>query len=136
MLMSFIIPALNEASTIASCIKSIQKQISPDDEIIVVDNGSHDDTVKIAQSTGCTVVSETKRGISHARNNGAKIAKNDILCFIDADGMLSQNWIKNALESLSHKNIVAVSGLNIFWSDKPFKKIAYNTYTIGAYCYV
>ncbi len=88
---SFIIPALNEEDLIAECINSIKRQKKVVGEIIMVDNGSKDKTAEIAKKLGCKVVKEEKRGVSHARNKGAKLAKGDILCFIDADGVLSKD---------------------------------------------
>jgi len=120
---SFIIPALNEEDLIADCIKSIKRQKKVVDEIIVVDNGSKDKTAEIAGKLGCKVVKEEKRGISYARNKGAKLAKGDILCFIDADGVLSKDWLKEARKVLSNKKVQAVDGLFIFSHQNILKRI-------------
>jgi glycosyltransferase involved in cell wall biosynthesis len=133
LIFSFIIPALNEEDLIAGCIKSIKRQKKVADEIIVVDNGSKDKTAEIARKLGCKVVKEEKRGISHARNKGAKLAKGDILCFIDADGVLSKNWSKEARKVLSNKKVQAVDGLIVFSHQNILKRIWYNTYTIVVY---
>ena len=111
---SFIIPALNEEDYVEPCVRSIQGQTCKDYEIIVVDNGSTDRTAEIARQLGCKVVNEQKRGISHARNKGAKIAIGDILCFVDADGVVSNNWLKEAKKTLSNQEIKFAVGINIF----------------------
>lgn len=127
---SFIIPALNEEKLISPCIKSIKKQTKPTDEIIVVDNGSEDKTAAIANRLGCRVVKEKKKGLSNARNQGAKLAKGEVLCFVDADGIVSKNWLKAASQSfLTNKTVEAVSGLNIFQHQLLSKKLWFNTYT-------
>lgn len=130
---SFIIPALNEEELIAKCIKSIKRQSEPPYEIVVVDNGCIDKTTKIATQLGCRVVEEERRGISHARNKGAEVAEGNILCFIDADGIVSQDWLKRAQTALSDGEVKAVSGLNIFMHEKYAKKVWYNVYTVAAH---
>lgn len=130
---SFVIPALNEEGYIELCLKSIKAQSEKPYEIIVVDNGSIDRTSEIAKKLGCKVVSERKRGISHARNKGAKVAKGDILCFVDADGILSRNWLKEAKNSLSNKKVQAVDGLIVFSHENLLKNIMYNSWTVIAY---
>ena len=133
---SFVIPALNEEKYISKCINSIKKQINKNDEIIIVDNGCQDKTTEIAKKLGCVIVKEKNKGISHARNKGAKQAKGDILCFIDADGVINKNWLKEAREKLSDTKLMAVSGINIFCHPKLTKKIIYNTYTLVIYLFL
>lgn len=127
---SFIIPALNEEACIAACIQSIQAQGEARYEIIVVDNGSTDRTVEIANQMGCVVVTEQKPGLSHARNRGAEIAQGDIICFIDADCMLSKNWLQAAQRCFSKPGIGAVSGLSIYVHQQLLKLLWYNMYVI------
>lgn len=130
---SFIIPVFNEERYVEDCIVSIKKQVSEDFEIIVVDNGCKDKTVKIAKKLGVRVVKEKKSGISFARNRGAKEARGDIYCFVDVDGRLGKNWLGEAKKSLLDPKISAVSGLNIFTSKNPLKVFLYNIYTFLAY---
>jgi glycosyltransferase involved in cell wall biosynthesis len=129
---SFIIPALNEEAIIGETIKSIKRQ-KGSFEIIVVDNGSKDKTAEVARNLGCKVVKEKKKGISPARNKGAKKAKGEYLCFIDADGKLTQNWLKKADAILKKKKVDAVVGLNIFSHENIIKRVWYNTYYLFAY---
>ncbi len=133
MYFSFIIPALNEEAYIAGCVDSIVKQEGNDFEVIVVDNGSTDDTTKIAKSHGAKVIHELEKGISFARNAGVKAAVGDILCFIDADGLLSKDWLKHARKALNNPTVDAVIGLAIYANENPLKKIWFNTYTFVAY---
>ncbi len=130
---SFIIPALNEEDYLAECVKSIQVQIGSSDEIVVVDNGSSDRTAKIARKLGCRVYKEARRGISYARNKGAEMARGDVFCFIDADGILSKNWLKESKKALSDRDVVAVSGLNLLTHKSLIKKVWYNLYTLAVY---
>ena len=133
---SFIIPTLNEEDRIESCIMAIKPQLRVGDEIIVVDNGSSDETNKIARMLGAKVIKEAQKGLSNARNAGANAAVGQILCFIDADGLVSPGWLSQALQSLSNPKISVVSGLNVFKTSDKLKKFWYNTYTVGAYSFV
>ncbi len=129
---SFIIPAFNEENYIARCIKSIKNQTLNAFEIIVVDNGSTDATEDVARKHGSKVVHEDRKGIAHARNKGAKEAKGDIFCFIDADSTLSKNWIKRASNHFEN-GADAVVGVNVFVNKNPLKFIWYNVYTVIAH---
>lgn len=80
-----IIPALNEASTIADVVAAIPQELVG--HIIVVDNGSTDDTPRIAEAAGVCVVHEPRRGYGFACHAGAQAARDaDILVFLDGDG--------------------------------------------------
>jgi glycosyltransferase involved in cell wall biosynthesis len=127
-LFSFVIPALNEEACIEACVRSIQAQREPPFEIIVVDNGSVDATVEIAERLGCRVVHEEKLGLSHARNRGAEVACGDILGFIDADCILSSDWLRAARQCFTQTNIGAISGLSIYVHPNPIKVLWYNQY--------
>ena len=129
---SFVIPAFNEEAIIGKTIKSIKKQ-EGSFEIIVVDNGSKDKTAKIAKDLGCRVFKEKQKGISPARNRGAKEARGEYLCFIDADGEPTKNWLRNADKILKKNKVDAVVGLNLFSHKNVIKKIWYNVYYFFAY---
>src|SRR4030043_1058156 len=130
---SFIIPAFNEEEFISNCVKSIKNQEGDDFEIIVVDNGSSDKTAEIAKNLGVALVSEEKKGISNARNFGVMKAKGEFLCFVDADGTLSNNWLSEAREIINKNNIKAIARLNIFVNNNLLKKFYFNIYTFFAY---
>ncbi len=125
---SFIVPALNEEDCISACLQSIQGQGDGPVEIIVVDNGCTDRTAAMARQMGCTVVAEAKRGLSHARNRGAEAAHGDILCFIDADGVLSAGWLRAARQCFARPAVGAVSGLSIYTHPNWLKRLWYNLY--------
>ncbi len=82
---SIVIPALNEAATIAKILTNIHDL--PQVEIILVDGGSSDDTIKISQALGVRVLSSAK-GRAHQMNVGAKAATGEILLFLHADTVL------------------------------------------------
>ena len=86
-LFSVIIPAYNSASTLARAVESVCTQSWPPHEIIVVDDGSTDETILVARGFGCRVrvIQQSNAGVSMARNRGAETATGDWLAFLDAD---------------------------------------------------
>lgn len=130
---SFIIPAHNEEKYIENCIKSIKSQTLKDFEIIVVDNKCADKTSDIAERLGSRVVKEFRKGLSFARNKGARVSRGEFLCFVDADGILSKDWLKEAEGKISKGNLDVVSGLVIFYNKNMLKTIWYNVYTFFAF---
>ena len=80
-------------------LDSIKKQTYKDYEVIVADASSTDNTIKIAKKYGCKVV---KGGMpSVGRNNGAKMAKGEILLFLDSDAVIKKDFLKNALDEFN-----------------------------------
>ncbi len=94
---SVIIPTLNRGKTIKRAIKSVLLQTCLPGEIIIVDNGSTDDTKKIIQSSfpQVNLIKEKKRGVSFARNSGIKQAKGNWVAFLDSD----DEWHSQKLET-------------------------------------
>lgn len=84
---SVIIPAWNAAGTLARALDSVAAQTRRPDEVIVVDDGSSDDTVAVAarHPAGVRVVSQPNAGPAQARNRGAAQAAGTLLAFLDAD---------------------------------------------------
>lgn len=93
---SVIIPAFNAATTLARAIDSVRAQSWPVHEIIVVDDGSTDDTVDVARRFGDAVrlIRQRNSGVSVARNAGAAAATGDWLAFLDADDWYAPDRIK------------------------------------------
>ncbi len=83
---TIIIPARDAAAYLRRCLQALGQSSHPSEEIIVVDDGSTDDTNAVAQEFGATVIQTGRAmGPSFARNLGAKTAKGDVLFFLDAD---------------------------------------------------
>lgn len=82
---SVIIPAYNAARWLAAALESVQSQTLTPAEIIVVDNGSTDETRAIASDMGVRVVHETQRGAAAARNAGLRAATGEWIALLDAD---------------------------------------------------
>lgn len=85
MTVSVIIPAFNEEKTVGNVVKTVKK-VDYVDEIIVVDDGSYDNTSRVAEEAGATVIQHvTNRGKGSAIKTGFKNSKGDIVVFLDAD---------------------------------------------------
>ncbi len=84
MSVSIIIPTLNEEESIGFVLSSIPQALA--DEIVVVDGGSTDQTVAIAEAAGARVFAEPRRGYGRACATGVEEAIGDIIVFLDADG--------------------------------------------------
>jgi len=85
---SVIIPLYNKVPYIAKAIESVLGQTYRDFEVIVIDDGSTDQSLEVAktfENKSITIISQPNSGVSTARNNGVKIAKHPYICFLDAD---------------------------------------------------
>ena len=93
---SIIIPVYNGANVICDCLSSIAKSvIDVPYEIIVIDDGSTDNTKEIALQFPCVYIKIIKSGVAKARNIGIKKASGDILLFFDADVILKEDTLRN-----------------------------------------
>lgn len=92
---SVVIRALNEGKHIGRLLKGLEQQTVKLDEVILVDSGSTDNTVAIAEAAGCTVVHIAKNEFSFGRalNKGCAAASGDILLFASAHVYPVYNWL-------------------------------------------
>jgi len=109
---SIIIPAYNEENYLPLLLDSISKLDWPKEklEVIVVDNGSTDNTCGIAESYGTLLLQDSTKNVSGLRNLGAKHAAGDILAFVDADCVLAKDWLKKAEKYFLASNVLAWGG--------------------------
>ncbi len=103
MKVSIIIPSYNEEEFLPNLLTSIQRQEFDDLEVIIADANSTDKTVEIAESYGCKIVPGGLPSVG--RNNGAKVARGELLLFLDADSVLTNNYISSAVEEFELHNL-------------------------------
>lgn len=99
-MISIIIPTYNEADRIAKTIKLTHAANgNHESEIIIVDGGSTDATINIAEQCGATIVKSARRGRAAQMNTGASIAKHEILYFLHADSIPPNNFTTQILSA-------------------------------------
>lgn len=112
MFFSVVIPTLNEEENLGICFKSLMAQTYKELEVIVVDGGSQDRTVDMAEHNGFDIIEVEKKrphDVSAAKNEGARHAKGDILFFLDADMALEPDCFKLLNEEYRNPGVVGVS---------------------------
>jgi glycosyltransferase involved in cell wall biosynthesis len=112
MLISIVVPVYNEEQFIRPCLDAILGQHEPVHEIIVVDNGSGDGTLRaLGEYTGrVTLLHEPQRGVLHARNRGLDAASGDVLGRIDADSRIAPDWSRVVRETFQDPVVQAATG--------------------------
>jgi glycosyltransferase involved in cell wall biosynthesis len=99
---SLVIPAFNESRRIRACLESVASQTVMPDEVIVVDNGSTDDTATIAASFPfVSVIREHRQGVTYARTAGFDAAVSDIIGRTDTDSRLAPDWVERVLQDFA-----------------------------------
>ncbi len=99
---SVVIPNYNYARTLGLCLESVFSQTFPPYEVIVSDDASTDNSLKVAGRFPCRIItSERNRGVSAARNAGIAASSGDMLFFLDSDEALAPDAIKEALRLIA-----------------------------------
>ena len=111
------IPAWNEAASLEETLERIHEALHANEahglerEIIVCDNGSTDDTGKVAHRAGARVAFEPGRGIARARNAGALVARGEWLLFVDADTYPSPKLLSDVRALVAEGGLVGCGAL-------------------------
>jgi GT2 family glycosyltransferase len=114
MFVCVVVCTFNRSDRLHPCLDSLEHQTYPRDlfEIIVVDDASTDDTVRIARSRNVKVIERSANGgAAAARNSGIAAAKGSIISFIDDDAVADPQWLERLIEPLKSSEISAVGGL-------------------------
>lgn len=106
---SVIIPVHNGEKYIGRCIDSLIKQEFSNWELIVIDDGSTDNTVKICQTYSSLdfrikIYSQVNQGVSAARNHGLQLAQGKYIAFVDADDWVSNDYLETLVHILKNNN--------------------------------
>lgn len=119
---SIIVPVYNAEQSIQRCIKSILEQSYPHFQLILINDGSTDDSLKICQQnqsndTRILVYSQPNSGVSVARNMGIKLCPSPYLCFVDSDDYLDTGYLANFIEGLAPNIDMVFQGINRCFTD-------------------
>jgi O-antigen biosynthesis protein len=111
---SVIVCSYNGGRTLSACLDSLGKLNYPDYEIILVDDGSTDDTRDIAeQFPHVRYIYQENHGLSHARNTGAAAATGDVFAYTDSDCMADLDWLYYLIGTLLSGDYAGVGGPNM-----------------------
>lgn len=108
-LISIIIPCFNAEKTLEKCLKSVVQQFYANLEIIIIDDGSTDETSLIynkfqSNDERILVLKQQNSGVSKARNTGVKAATGDYICFVDSDDWAELNYCSELYSLLVGEN--------------------------------
>ena len=112
---SVIVPVRDDAARLRRCLQSIQRDAPSDGttDIIVADNGSRDDSPRVAADAGARVLILPDLRVSALRNSAAATASGDVLAFVDADHELAPGWMAAAAESMREPTVAAAGALYV-----------------------
>ncbi|MBI3412929.1 MAG: glycosyltransferase family 2 protein [Candidatus Aenigmarchaeota archaeon] len=138
-LVSVIIPAFNESATINRVVKSVLNLDYPKEklEVIVVDDGSTDNTSKIVEKTygsAVRVLKQQRKGKAAALNLGLDHAEGNFVACLDADSYVSQSSLKHMIANFSSADIAAITPIMRVYNPKTFlEKIQQVEYLLAVY---
>jgi GT2 family glycosyltransferase len=123
-LASVIVVCWNAANVLGRCLDQLLAQDYANYEIIVVDDGSEDNTLEVAEGASAhgdvTIVrSPLNHGCSHARNLGMQGAKGEIIAFIDADGFAAPNWLGQIVDTFAADASIGGVASTVFFARNP-----------------
>jgi len=109
---SIVVPARNAADTLGQCLDAllVNSDAGESYEVIVVDDGSSDDTRDVANSRPVRVLSQKHEGPAAARNRGVAEARGHIILFTDADCVPAVSWVSEMTRPFLDAEIVGVKG--------------------------
>ncbi len=110
---SVVVCTYNAERTMEDCLESLSKLNYPDYEVIVVNDGSTDGSLAIAERFGyCRIISQPNKGLSVARNVGAQNSTGEIVAYTDSDCVADPDWLAYLVSKMVVSDLVACGGPN------------------------
>jgi glycosyltransferase involved in cell wall biosynthesis len=110
---SVVVCAYNAERTMEACLASLEVLNYPDYEVVVVNDGSRDRTLAIAERFPyCRIISQENKGLSVARNVGAEAATGEIVAYTDSDCVADPDWLTYLVGKMVDGNLAACGGPN------------------------
>jgi glycosyltransferase involved in cell wall biosynthesis len=111
---SVVVCSYNGAATLRECLDSLMRLEYPDFEVILVDDGSTDDTRAIANDYPQVFYHhQANHGLSVARNEGARLASGEIIAYTDSDCVADEHWLMYLVQAMQDQNVEAIGGPNV-----------------------
>jgi glycosyltransferase involved in cell wall biosynthesis len=111
---SVVVCSCNGARTLRECLASLEQLNYPDYEVILVDDGSTDDTQAIAADfPRVRNIRQENRGLSVARNVGAEAAQGEIVAYTDSDCVADPEWLFYLVDAMQRQGVKAIGGPNV-----------------------
>lgn len=124
-LLSIIVPVYNVENYLKECIESILNQTETRMEIILINDGSKDNSLNICEEykrkdPRIVLINQNRKGVSAARNTGLKKASGDYIGFVDSDDWILPDMYKNLLElTIEHDSDITICGHERQFGDRP-----------------
>jgi GT2 family glycosyltransferase len=112
-LVSVIVCTYNGASWIRDCCEGLSRLEYPNYEVIVVNDGSTDETIDILNDYEFRVISTDNRGLSNARNIGMEAAQGEIIAYLDDDAYPDEHWLTYLVTTFKNSDYSGIGGPNI-----------------------
>jgi glycosyltransferase involved in cell wall biosynthesis len=109
---SVYVPCYNAASTLGACLESLCRQTGSVGEIVVVDDGSTDESARVAKRFPVTVLThDGNRGLSAARNTAVQYLRTEFIASLDADCVAASDWLALLEEAMSDPSLAGAGGM-------------------------
>ncbi|WP_200919278.1 glycosyltransferase family 2 protein [Curtobacterium sp. Leaf261] len=131
--MTVVVPVLDDADQLRTCLAALAAQTRPADEVIVVDNGSSDGSADVALAAGATVLHEPVRAIGAAAARGYDAARGELIARIDSDTVVPADWIERAVAWFDDPMVAAVTGPGHFRGLGPLASLFWQAAYMRAY---
>jgi glycosyltransferase involved in cell wall biosynthesis len=133
-LISIVIPIYNAEGSLRKCVDSVLGQTYSNYELILVNDGSTDNSAEICMSfkdnPKISVVNQQNSGVSSARNNGISKSKGDFVCFIDSDDWVEPTFLESFIDCFSNENELLVQDVSRDNSSKSYPNAGYIEKTV------
>lgn len=115
MTISVIVPVYNQERYVRKCLRSILQQDFQDLEVIVINDGSADNSLSIVKKIAekdkrVKIVDKKNEGVSFARRDGLKVARGAYVCFVDSDDFLPPHALKTLYDIMTREDVDIVAG--------------------------
>jgi len=132
-MVTVIVPVYNASKTIERCIRSITEQTYCRLQIILVNDGSKDDSLKICkkmseEDSRIVVIDQKNNGVSEARNAGLNKAEGDFCCFVDADDWIDKTFVRLLVNGMTDVDCVVTGYVQESCSGTNFASMEENTF--------